>query len=338
MTGIIFDPPVRVAIVDAATGAVVRSMVIEPTWAADGEILDPSQTYDRKFTSDGSRVVTIQSDGSTRVWNADTGKEVSRMKWDHTANMEPGGLACSPDGKWFAVRVDRKVLIGEVASGIHVHTIAGHDSSPWEVAFTHSGRELIANADLAPVLWSLKPADLPAIDGSVDALWETLASTDGPAVYRLQWALVNNPKMAIELFSKKAKPAGELIERSRFDKLVASLDSPQFRARETAERQLIQARHTVPLEWLRKALAVAKSDEQWTRLERILTQREKPSPDEIRSARVVQVLELAGTEDAKALLKSWSCKHRQHAGGRGQSGDGSPRQAVTLSKGLRVLP
>jgi len=306
VTGIIFDPPVRVAIVEASTGRLVRGMVIEPSWAEDGEILDPSQTFDRRFTPDGSRAVTIHSDGSARVWNAETGKELIRMKWDHSAPMEPGGLACSADGKWIAVREGRKILIWETASGIKLHTITGHDSVPWEVAFTPNYQGIIANADLAPVLWSLKPKDLPPIDGPADALWQTLESTDGPAVFRLQWALASNSKAAVSLLTAKAKPTAGLMERARFDKLVAALDSPQFRARESAERELVQARHAVPLEWVRQALAKAKSDEQWSRLERVLTQREKPSPEELRFSRAVQVLEFAGTDEAKSLLKSWS--------------------------------
>jgi hypothetical protein len=306
VTGIIFDPPVRVAIVDASTGNLARAMVIEPTWAADGEILDPSQTYDRAFTPDGSRVVTIHSDGTTRVWSVESGKELVQMKWDHNARMEPGGLAIAPDGKWIATREDRRILIWETASGVKLLTIPGSESTPLELAFTKSGREIISNADLAPVLWSLQPKDLPALDGPKDALWEQLASTDGPTVYRLQWALANNPKEAVALFSAKAKAATELIDRARFDKLVAALDSPQFRAREAAERELIQARHKVPFDWLQKALRAAKSDEQSTRLGRVLIQREKPSPEELRFSRAVQVLELARTGEAKELLRTWS--------------------------------
>ena len=42
------------------------------------------------------------------------------------------------------------------------------------------------------------------------------------------------------------------------------------------------------------------------RLARVLTQREKPNPEEWRLNRVVQALELAGTAEAVALLKAWA--------------------------------
>jgi hypothetical protein len=112
--------------------------------------------------------------------------------------------------------------------------------------------------------------------------------------------------MAIKLFSEFVKPGELTIARDQFDKWVDALDSPLFRAREIAERDLKRAGLKVPIAWLRKALADAKSDEAIARLKRILGQREKPDPNEWRLARVVQVLALAGTDDAKKLLRAWA--------------------------------
>ena len=53
-------------------------------------------------------------------------------------------------------------------------------------------------------------------------------------------------------------------------------------------------------------LPIATADEPRARLTRILADREKPSPDEWRLGRAVQVLELAGTPEARALLKFWA--------------------------------
>jgi hypothetical protein len=112
--------------------------------------------------------------------------------------------------------------------------------------------------------------------------------------------------IAADLFKKKVNPADLVFDRARFDKLVANLDSPQFRTREASERELTQAGLKVPLQFLRKAVTDAKSDESRSRLGRVLTQREKPDPNEWRLSRAVQILELAGTEEARALLKAWS--------------------------------
>jgi hypothetical protein len=102
------------------------------------------------------------------------------------------------------------------------------------------------------------------------------------------------------------KPAELALERARFDRWVADLDSPLFRVREAAERELTKAGMRVPLGWVRQALADAKGDEPRARLARVLAQREKPNPEEWRLGRAVQVLELAATPEAVALLKSWA--------------------------------
>jgi hypothetical protein len=62
----------------------------------------------------------------------------------------------------------------------------------------------------------------------------------------------------------------------------------------------------VPVAWLRKAVAAARSDEQRARLARVFARRAKPVPEEWRLSRAVQVLELAGTARAVDLLKIWA--------------------------------
>jgi hypothetical protein len=110
----------------------------------------------------------------------------------------------------------------------------------------------------------------------------------------------------VKLFAEKVKPAELAVPRADFDKWVAGLDSPQFRAREAAERELARAGSRMPVGWLRKALADAKSDEQRARLGRVLAVRDRPSADEWRLGRAVQVLERAGRDEARALLKAWA--------------------------------
>jgi hypothetical protein len=96
------------------------------------------------------------------------------------------------------------------------------------------------------------------------------------------------------------------MERPQFDKWVAGLDHPQFRVREASEKSIAQGGLKVPAAWLRQALAATTSDEVRTRLTRLLTRREQPDPSEWRLGRAVQALELAGTPEAKALLRSWA--------------------------------
>jgi hypothetical protein len=305
LTGIIQAEPSRLALLDSASGRVVQSLAIEPSWEiteAGAEALDASSTLDRLFTPDGSRLVSVHSDATVRVWDPEAGKELIRMKWGSAGSAEPGGLACSPDGRWVAVRDGRQVQIWEVASGRRAHAITGLDAVPRELAFTRDGRGLIVSTGPAPVLWTLRPKQLPSADAA-DAAWDGLASDDAAAAYRLVWALAGDPKAAVAAFARRVRPADLVLDRARFDRLVAGLDSPRYADRERAEAELTRAGIAAPVGWVRAALAGARSEEVRARLERVRAARETPSPARWRLARAVQVLEMAGTDEATSLLK-----------------------------------
>jgi hypothetical protein len=205
-----------------------------------------------------------------------------------------------------AVRDTLGVQVWELASGRKAYTITGLGASPRNLAFTRDGRGVIASTGAAPILWALKPKDLPRTDGPADALWEALGSEDAVAAYRLVWALSADPKTAVATFRAHVRPKELALDREKFDHLVTGLDSAEYGARERAERTLTKAGFTVPGPWLRQALAGAKSEEVRARLERVLSARETPSPARWRLERAVQVLEMAGTEEATALLKEWA--------------------------------
>ncbi len=291
-------------LLDAKTGQTIRQVEVptEPVQPRQG-ILYPPYLNGVEFSPDSSRVITAHYDGVVRVWDPNTGKLVQKFGG---TRMGAQCVACSDDGRLVGVGgADRKIAIWELATGKEVLELTGHDSAVRDVAFTRDSKGIIGNADLSPILWSLAPKDLPGIDGA-DAMWETLGSEDGAKAYRLVWALAKEPKRAISLFHERIDAKSLALAREQFDKWVAGMDSPRFCAREVAERNLMQAGVRVPVEWLRKALADAKSDELIARLNRVMVQREKPDPNERRLGRAVQILELAGTNEAKAFLKTWA--------------------------------
>ena len=310
LTGLLQEEPARLGLLDAATGKVVRSLVIEPGLQTDETGLvfgDASAaTLDRMFTPDGSRLVTIHGDNTVRVWDPEAGKEVTRMKLDPRRTAEPGGLAGSPDGRWVAVRGDREVQVWEVASGRWAYTVRGLEGSPRELAFTRDGRGLLTSSGPSPVLWPLRPTTLPALDRPADELWTALGGDDSAGAYRLVWAFAENPKAAVPLFRDRVRPAELVMARDRFDRLVTALDAPRYAARERAEADLMRAGLAVPVPWLRTAMTTTRSEEVQARLRRVLGARETPGPARWRLARAVQALEMAGTAEARALLKEWS--------------------------------
>jgi DNA-binding beta-propeller fold protein YncE len=307
LTSNLNDNPIRLALLDARTGQAAKSMPIEPSWEPDGTAVDATITLDRMFTPDGARLITTHGDGTVRAWDPDAGREVARIKWgSERSSGEPGGLACSPDGKWVAVRDRATILVLELVSGRPVYTIAGEGAPVRELAFTRDGHGLISNAGPAPILWSLRPKDLPAIDGPADAVWAGLGSDDAAAAYRLQWALIAAPATAAKVFASRVRPAELVFAKARFDRLVKALDSAEYAERERAERDLTGAGITVPVAWLRRAVSGTHSEEVQSRLRRVLARRETPGPASWRLERAVQVLELAGTAEAVALLKEWA--------------------------------
>jgi WD40 repeat protein len=295
---------VQWTLIDAKSGATIARPEVESI----GHVTRNNITYnyppyvsDLGWLPDGSRLVTAHMDGTIRFWDAETRREVRRLTEDKSGTSAVLGV--SADGKWLALgRSDRGVEVWEVVTGKKVLALAEHDSGVQEVAFTKDGRGLVSNADLSPILWDICPKDLPA-----GGLWEKLADMDGAKAYKAQWALVKNPPAAIGLFGEKVKPAELGVQRTEFDKYIAGLDSPQFRAREFAERELMKLGGRIPLGWLRTALADAKSDEVRARLGRVLARREgEPDANAWRLSRAVQVLELIGTAESKTLLKTWA--------------------------------
>jgi hypothetical protein len=296
-------PPAPWAVLDAKTGEVVSRVTVAADPVTDPRLARRAvvpHTTSLTFTADGRWVVSGHYDGTARVWEAGSWRAVKKLA---VGDSYPVHVAVSADSKWLAVGASGpRAAVWEVATGKEVRRFDGHQSWVTQVAFTPDGRGLLSNADLAPVLWDLAPTDLPT-----DGLWEALASDDGAKAYRAQWALVRDPKAAVALLGEQMKPAELAVPREQFDKWVAGLDSPQFRVREASEKALVAGGSKVPVGWLRTALADSRADEPRARLARVLGQREKgPDPVAWRVSRAVQALELAGTAEAKGLLRKWS--------------------------------
>ena len=52
------------------------------------------------FSPDGKKVLTSSWDGTARIWDADTGKELQKLETTHhSASISLSSVAFSPDGK-----------------------------------------------------------------------------------------------------------------------------------------------------------------------------------------------------------------------------------------------
>ena len=86
----------------------------------------------------------------------------------------------------------------------------------------------------APLLWSL----VARSNGDREQLWGDLAS-DPATAYRGQWGLAGADGLAAFLRAKVGGPVPR-SEAERIAQLVAGLDDNSFRARETAQAELVR--------------------------------------------------------------------------------------------------
>jgi WD40 repeat protein len=76
------------------------------------------------FSRNGDRIVTASDDGTARIWNAVTGRELHRL--DHGGKWVRA-TAISPDGTLVATSaLDDKVCIWQMETGKRVHALQGH--------------------------------------------------------------------------------------------------------------------------------------------------------------------------------------------------------------------
>jgi WD domain, G-beta repeat len=234
----------------------------------------------------------------------------------------------SADGKWVASgSLDRTVRVWEAATGVEVCRLTGHDAGVRDGAWGPGGRTLAAAAGAEVLLWSLRPHD-PEPPRDPTALWDDLAA-DPVTAYRAQWALLEDPKEAAALLRDRQSPAPAGADDERIRRLVAELDSDRYQTRERATKALRDlgpraVRHL-------RASQPDSSPEAAGRISQLLaeTTRPPPTPTELRQMRAVQVLELAGTPEAKAVLAEWT---------RGQSGALRTDQAAEALKRLQGRP
>jgi WD40 repeat protein len=247
------------------------------------------------------------------LWDRKTGQLLRRVILPPEGENDPTWYwSLSWDGRFMAVQslADREVVVCETASGRR----RGKIQSPHPIqsfSFSPDGKSLAGGCDDTTVLlWDLdRPLSsrlilpAPRTAAEADRLWQVLGDHDPAEAERALWALVRHPAQALPLLRQRLRPA-RVPDPDPRPGLIARLDSPNFKQREAAARDLT-ALGELAVPALRAAVAGGKlALEQRRRAEQLLTRLDDPAviPPCLRELRAVEALERIGSAEARALL------------------------------------
>lgn len=134
--------------------------------------------YGGAFAPDGKKAVSASADGSLRLWDTRTGKELRRLD-GHSGRV--WCVAFAPDGRRIASGgFDGSVRVWDLATGRETRRFA-HNDYVRSVVFSHDGRFILSGGDDKLVrLWNLATGkEERSFKGHDHFVWSVALSRDG---------------------------------------------------------------------------------------------------------------------------------------------------------------
>jgi hypothetical protein len=270
-------------------------------------------SYAAAVSADGRLVALGLQDRVVFVLDTATGQEVRRL----TGLLDGvSALAFSPDGKtlaWGGLN-DPTVRLAELATGKEAHAFSGHRGRIVCLTFADDGRMLVSGgADTTALVWDLTgrlrlraQQARPLTAGDRSSCWEDLGSTDAGRAWTAVRRLATDPGPTGAALQKAISPV-TIVDETKLARLIADLDSDRFEVRRQAADELEKLGESA-VGACRKALAGRPSAEARRQLEELVEKQDQrrwsPSPERLRTVRALQVLELAGTPEARRTLET----------------------------------
>jgi WD40 repeat protein len=244
------------------------------------------------------------------VWDSDSGRQVMKVA------EKADALAFTRDELLLLAATGETIRLWEVDSGQEILTCPLPQKDVSKVAFSPDGKTLaVGQQDGAAYLWTVRAHHLYVArekqrnDAEWEQLWVDLASDNAATAYRALWTLLCEPPRAVTLLKTHLRPTP--AREWSLDKWIADLDNEDFAKRQAAAKSLREAGEPVERA-LRQAQGGKPSLEARKRIEKILEEigRQRPSSEELRSLRAIQLLEEIASPEARQLLqtlaKGWS--------------------------------
>jgi RNA polymerase sigma factor (sigma-70 family) len=301
-----------VMLLDRTTGRALR------TWRSKGNVTSVA------FLPTGTRIAATDGGQAIRMLDLTTGKEESAF----AAKDAIRALALSPDGKRAATALSDGTILLWDSSGRQERRFSAR-GAVHAMAFSPDGKRLATAGEDGAILWDLTrdekplPKDFKLTDKEVTALWDDLASSEGGKVYTAARLLRADPARSVPFLLKRLARQEETPDKKKLKKLIADLDSDEFKTRDAAMKAL-EKLGSAAEEAMREALAARPSLEAKTRLERLLRllgTEGALTAEQQRDVRAVRVLEQAGTPAARKALQAlvkesrgwWASKEAKEA-------------------------
>ncbi len=190
--------------------------------------------------------------------------------------------------------------------------LAGHLGTVESLAFSADGKWLVSGSnDTTALMWDLtgrlaagEKWSKPLADDEMKTLWTVLKDEDAVVAFQAMQRLAADPVRSVPYLRQRLHPIA-VVEEKRLARLITDLDSDRFEVREKATAEL-EKLGEAPLHTMQKALDGRPALETRRRLEQLIEKqvrkRWSPSAEQLRMGRALEVLERAGTPEARQVL------------------------------------